>query len=92
MGDRLAGKVAIVTGAGSGIGRASAIRFAAEATQVGCADRDQQELDTTVEEILGAGGWAIACEVDVTDEKLVEQMVAETTYGFEYGDRGTAGE
>ena len=54
--------------------------------------RDQQELDTTVEEILGAGGWAIACEVDVTDEKLVEQMVAETTYGFEYGDRGTAGE
>jgi len=96
MGDRLAGKVAIVTGAGSGIGRASAVRFAAEGAQVGCADRDQQGLDTTVEEILGAGGRAIACEVDVTDEKLVEQMVAETTYAFGavtvlYSNAGIAG-
>ena len=96
MGDRLAGKVAIVTGAGSGIGRASAIRFAAEGAQVGCADRDQRGLDTTVEEIRDAGGRAIACAVDVTDEKLVEQMVEETTDAFGvvtvlYANAGIAG-
>ena len=96
MGDRLAGKVAIVTGAGSGIGRTTAIRFATEGAKVGCADRDRDGLDTTVEEIQSSGGQAVACEVDVTDEKLVEQMVAETTNAFGavtvlYSNAGIAG-
>ena len=96
MGDRLAGKVAIVTGAGSGIGRTTAIRFATEGAKVGCADRDRDGLNTTVEEIQSSGGQAVACEVDVTDEKLVEQMVAETTNSFGavtvlYSNAGIAG-
>lgn len=96
MGDRLAGKVAIVTGAGSGIGRTAAIRFAAEGAKVGCADRDRDGLDATVEEIQDSGGLAVACEVDVTDEKLVKQMVTETSDAFGvvtvlYSNAGIAG-
>jgi NAD(P)-dependent dehydrogenase (short-subunit alcohol dehydrogenase family) len=96
MGDRLAGKVAIVTGAGSGIGHTAAIRFAAEGAKVGCADRDRSGLDETMEEIKSSGGQAVACQVDVTDENLVDEMVAETTKAFGpvtvlYANAGIAG-
>ena len=70
---RLADKVVLITGAGSGIGRTAAIRFAAEGAKVGCADRDRDGLDATVQEIRDSDGQAVACEVDVT-RSIIEQF------------------
>ena len=70
MTDRLAGKIAIVTGAGSGIGRASAIRFAAEGAQVICADLKGQ--DETAEEI---GTAALPVQADAGSEEDVQDLV-----------------
>jgi NAD(P)-dependent dehydrogenase (short-subunit alcohol dehydrogenase family) len=68
MGTRLAGKVCIITGAGSGIGQASALLFAGEGASVVVADVDLKGAQATVEAIAGSGGEAIAEQVDVTDE------------------------
>ena len=62
MGDRLAGKVTIVTGAGSGIGRATAIRFAEEGARVTCVDIDRESVEATAREI-GASAFAVAADV-----------------------------
>ncbi len=64
MGDRLAGKVCIVTGAGSGIGRASAIRFAEEGARVTCVDIDGQTVEATAREI-GDAAFAVTADVSV---------------------------
>ncbi len=64
---RLEGKVAVVTGAGSGIGRATAQVLAAEGAAVACADLDEGTAKETATAIEGAGGRAIALAVDVTD-------------------------
>ncbi len=64
MGDRLAGKVTIVTGAGSGIGRASAIRFAEEGARVTCVDINRDAVEATAREI---GDAAFAVTADVSD-------------------------
>ena len=68
MGDRLAGKVTIVTGAGSGIGRATAIRFAEEGAQVTCVDIDEGAVHRTVS---GIGEAAFAVAGDVSDPSQV---------------------
>jgi NAD(P)-dependent dehydrogenase (short-subunit alcohol dehydrogenase family) len=68
MGSRLAGKVCIITGAGSGIGQASAQLFAAEGARVVVADIDLQAAQSAVEGIARLGGDAVAEQVDVTDE------------------------
>ena len=68
MGTRLAGKVCLITGAGSGIGQASARLFASEGAQVVVADVDLDAARMTVAEIERAGGEAVAEPVDVTDE------------------------
>src|SRR6478672_11446053 len=69
MGDRLAGKVTIVTGAGSGIGRATAIRFAEEGARVTCVDVARE----TVEETAAAIGEAAhAVTADVSDPRQVQ--------------------
>jgi NAD(P)-dependent dehydrogenase (short-subunit alcohol dehydrogenase family) len=68
MGSRLAGKVCMITGAGSGIGQASARLFAAEGARVVVADIDPKAAQATVEEISRSGGDAVAEQVDVTVE------------------------
>src|SRR3546814_5435522 len=63
--DRLKGKVAVVTGAGSGIGLATAKRFAAEGAKVVVADLNGETARGVVAEIESAGGEALALAIDV---------------------------
>jgi NAD(P)-dependent dehydrogenase (short-subunit alcohol dehydrogenase family) len=71
----LANKVAIVTGASSGIGRAAAKLFAQEGAKVVVAARGRERLDTLVAEIAKFGGDVIACAGDVKDEALHVHLV-----------------
>lgn len=79
----LSGKTALVTGGGSGIGRATALRFAEEGANVIVADLTERTGRETVERIESAGGNATFVEVDVSDAESVERMVdvAVDTYG-----------
>lgn len=79
----LAGKVAIVAGASSGIGRAAAVLFANEGAAVVAGARRQAELDALVGEIEAAGGRAAALAGDVTDESYAPALVvlAEERFG-----------
>jgi NAD(P)-dependent dehydrogenase (short-subunit alcohol dehydrogenase family) len=79
---RLAGKRALITGAGSGIGRGAALRFAAEGASVMCADLDGDAAAETARMIEKDGGTAAACAADVTSEDDAERMVAETVTAF----------
>ena len=63
------GKVAVVTGGASGIGRATAVALAAEGARVVVADIEQPPLDAVVEEITAAGGDAIGIVADVSDAR-----------------------
>ena len=72
----LNGKSAIVTGAGSGVGRVSAVRFAEEGARVVVADIDLDNAKETVREIESAGGTAVAVGTDVADEQQVQAMIA----------------
>ena len=72
---RLQGKVAIVTGAAGGIGRAIAMRFAAEGARVAVVDVREAESHETVRLIEAAGGQALAVRTDVTDSAQVQAMV-----------------
>jgi NAD(P)-dependent dehydrogenase (short-subunit alcohol dehydrogenase family) len=74
--DRLADKVCLITGAGSGIGRASALRFAAEGASVAVADIDLDAAVDTVHAIEASAGVARAFEVDVTDPDRCEALAA----------------
>jgi NAD(P)-dependent dehydrogenase (short-subunit alcohol dehydrogenase family) len=74
----LDGKVAIITGAGSGIGRSSALRFAAEGAAVVVVDVRGNRATKVTELILDGGGRAVPCEADVGDGAQVEAMVATT--------------
>jgi NAD(P)-dependent dehydrogenase (short-subunit alcohol dehydrogenase family) len=69
MGDRLSGKVTIVTGAGSGIGRATAIRFAEEGARVTCVDVNEEAVRETAR---GIGDAAFAVAGDVSDPGQVQ--------------------
>jgi 3-oxoacyl-[acyl-carrier protein] reductase len=72
---KLDGRVAIVTGAASGIGRGIAEAFAEEGAAVAIADKNEQGAQSVADGIAGCGGRAIAVQVDVRDEALVGAMV-----------------
>ena len=74
---RLAENVVMVTGAGSGIGRASAIRAAAEGAAVYCLDIDQESAESAAQEIVDAGGRALASSCDISDAAAVKACVAD---------------
>lgn len=89
-------KVALVTGASSGIGRATAKLFAKEGAKVIVAARRQKELDTLVDEIIKEGGSAIALAGDVQDESYAKALVdlAIKEYGgldIAFNNAGTLG-
>jgi len=79
---RLAGKAAVVTGGGQGIGRAIARMYAREGASVAIAARSEARLSHVKAEIEEEGGRAIAVRTDVRREPDVEQLVAETTEAF----------
>ncbi|HLK11435.1 MAG TPA: glucose 1-dehydrogenase [Candidatus Binatia bacterium] len=82
MGDRLAGRVALVTGAASGIGAATARRLAREGARVVVADLDEAGARAVAEDVRATGGAASACRADVTEPRDVEAMLAHALTAF----------
>ncbi len=79
---RLGGKVAFVTGAASGIGRAIAVVFAAQGARVAIADLDEEGAAETLRAIAEAGGDAAAFTTDVTSEDQVRDAIDASVGGF----------
>lgn len=75
---RLKGKVAVVTGAASGIGRATAILFGEEGARVMCADIDGDGVKLTARHIVDGGSEGAAIQVDVSQDADAQRMVRET--------------
>jgi NAD(P)-dependent dehydrogenase (short-subunit alcohol dehydrogenase family) len=75
MAGRLTDKIALITGGGSGIGRACALRFAAEGAKVCVADLDLGAASDTVKTLNGTDQTSLAVQVDTTDEAANEVMV-----------------
>ncbi|MGI8793362.1 MAG: SDR family NAD(P)-dependent oxidoreductase, partial [Acidimicrobiales bacterium] len=80
---RLEGKVALITGAGSGIGRQAALLFAAEGASIVAVDLDGESAEATAQTILDAGGSAQACTADVASAEDSAEMIdaAEREFG-----------
>lgn len=95
--ERLSNKIALITGASAGIGRATATLFAAEGAKLVVGARRQTELDALVAEIRVAGGDAVALAGDVRSEAYAKALVALAveTYGrldIAFNNAGTLGE
>lgn len=96
MTQRLAGKVAVVTGAGSGIGAASARRFAEEGAKVVLVDLNADGIEAETQKILDAGGTAMAVPTDVTSLEACDAMAAAAAEAYGpvdvlYANAGIAG-
>ncbi len=76
MSDRLGGKVALITGAGSGIGRQASLLFAAEGASVLAVDLNEEALTETVDQVLAAGGKAEGQRADVSSVEDSQAMVS----------------
>lgn len=75
-------KVVIITGAGRGIGRALALRLAAQGAKLALASRTYPELQAVADEVRAAGGQAEAIAIDVTDSRQVADLITETKATF----------
>ncbi len=75
---RLSGKTAIITGAGSGIGKATALRFAEEGAVVVCAGLSKEDNETTVGEIEKFGRKAYAIKTDVTSDDDIGKLISQS--------------
>jgi len=83
VGDRLLdGKSAVIMGAGSGVGRASALRFAEEGARVVVADLEPDRAKETVRQVEGAGGVAVAAECDVSQDDDVARTIQAAVASF----------
>src|SRR5213593_5221644 len=82
MAERFKNKAIIVTGAGNGMGRASALAFAREGGGVAVADINEADGQATVRQIADGGGGAIFVQCDVTRSADVQRLVAETVAAF----------
>jgi NAD(P)-dependent dehydrogenase (short-subunit alcohol dehydrogenase family) len=82
MSGRLEGKCGIITAAASGMGRAGALRFAAEGAKVAVVDRDAAKAKETVAEIRSAGGTAIDLAGDLTDDAFARFVVETSAESF----------
>ena len=79
----LKGKVALITGGGSGIGQAAAWALARRGVSVALAGRDENKLLQTAAQISYEGGDAVTLAADVTDPAQVERLITETTRAFD---------
>jgi len=75
-------KIAVITGGGRGIGRAIALKFAAEGAAVVVAARTVSEIDAVAREVRDAGGRTLAVAADVADEKQCNRLMLETAAQF----------
>ena len=80
--DYFHGKTVVITGAGSGIGRATALIFAREGANVVCADINETAVEQTAEQVNAIGAQALALTIDVTKRTAVNDMIELALNGF----------
>jgi NAD(P)-dependent dehydrogenase (short-subunit alcohol dehydrogenase family) len=80
--DYFSGKTIVITGAASGIGRATALVFAREGANVVCADINEKGAQETADGVNGKGGQALAVKIDVTERAQVGDMAARAIAAF----------
>jgi NAD(P)-dependent dehydrogenase (short-subunit alcohol dehydrogenase family) len=83
---KLQDRIAVITGASTGIGKSIAVAYAAEGAKIVLASRNQEKLEIVAKEIKGAGGSALVVPIDVTKEKAVIDLFRQTVEVFDRVD------